>query len=995
MAYIPGTNGNDDLYSGRNADYLDGGAGDDTLVGNGGDDTLEGGKGNDSLEGGSGADTFVYALGDGNDTITDYDEEDIIKFTSGTPKPSKKGNNIIFTVGSGSQKGTITVLNALKDGKIVTYIDADAVEHKYNEPFTINGTKLTLSESYSKKSFNITDYGTDYEDIKTIDASAIGQDISITGNDQKNVIIGGEGNDTLIGGAGNDNLTGGDGADVFVWNKGDGNDKITDYANEDKISINGTTVKKFAKSGNDLVLRLASGDKITVVGGAEDGKFINYTDDNGPATYPKVWEVNEKGTSVSLLSAYSADSFDVTANEDFGTTARTIDASAVDHDLSITGNKQNNVIIGADGDNVIDGGKGKDKIYGGAGNNTLIGGAGNDTLTGGEGDNVFEYANGDGNDVITNYKSGDVIQLTSGTVRSAVLTGNDYVFTVGKGKITVKDAKNKYIQVADADGNITWYPDPPDDGFTYSNGTVTLKKKYVGDTFDVSQFEDGFAGKVYTIDASRVKHDMTIIANKEANEIIGTNEDDYIDGAAGKDTISGGDGNDTVVGGKGNDNLSGGDGADVFVWNKGDGNDKITDYTNEDTIQIVGSTVTTVNASGDNLIMTIGKNKITIVGGADKVISYTDDEHPDGITYPEVVDTVVFNKKGTAATILAEFNEDEYNFADNKTLISLDASAVTHDISITGNKKANNIIGSDGADTINGGKGNDTIAGGKGNDKLYGGSGADVFVWNKGDGKDKILDYDSEDSLVINGDTYKNYSVAKNGEDIILNFTSSGKKITITGGADKVISGTDDNGEFVIGSPIVWDEDHTSATLTAGYSKDSFDSTDYSEYVDTLATINASQVTHDLTIIANKNANRIVGSEEEDYIDGGTGKDTIYGGDGDDTLLGSAGNDKLYGQAGNDSLWGGAGTDTLTGGEGADTFVFYGTDGKNTITDYDSSVDTIVALSGNVALANVVGDDVIFKVGSGQITVQNGRTQYTEVVDSSGNRLAWRNSDRS
>ena len=29
MAYISGTNGNDDLYSGRNADHLDGGAGDD------------------------------------------------------------------------------------------------------------------------------------------------------------------------------------------------------------------------------------------------------------------------------------------------------------------------------------------------------------------------------------------------------------------------------------------------------------------------------------------------------------------------------------------------------------------------------------------------------------------------------------------------------------------------------------------------------------------------------------------------------------------------------------------------------------------------------------------------------------------------------------------------------------------------------------------------------------------------------------------------------
>ena len=73
---------------------------------------------------------------------------------------------------------------------------------------------------------------------------------------------------------------------------------------------------------------------------------------------------------------------------------------------------------------------------------TLIGGTGNDTLIGGEGSNVFVYASGGGNDVITNYKSGDVIQV-SGTVGSATfnsVSGN-YVFTVGTGKITVKTSR--------------------------------------------------------------------------------------------------------------------------------------------------------------------------------------------------------------------------------------------------------------------------------------------------------------------------------------------------------------------------------------------------------------------------------------------------------------------------------------------------------------------------------------------------------------------------
>lgn len=53
-------------------DSLDGGAGNDTIFGNDGDDTLVGGADDDSLTGGDGDDTFVYAPGDGDDEITDF-----------------------------------------------------------------------------------------------------------------------------------------------------------------------------------------------------------------------------------------------------------------------------------------------------------------------------------------------------------------------------------------------------------------------------------------------------------------------------------------------------------------------------------------------------------------------------------------------------------------------------------------------------------------------------------------------------------------------------------------------------------------------------------------------------------------------------------------------------------------------------------------------------------------------------------------------------------
>ena len=72
---ITGTDNNDTLYGGAGNNTLNGGKGKDTLKGWWGDDTLTGGKGDDYLEGGTGDDTYLYAKGDGNDTIYNYDRQ--------------------------------------------------------------------------------------------------------------------------------------------------------------------------------------------------------------------------------------------------------------------------------------------------------------------------------------------------------------------------------------------------------------------------------------------------------------------------------------------------------------------------------------------------------------------------------------------------------------------------------------------------------------------------------------------------------------------------------------------------------------------------------------------------------------------------------------------------------------------------------------------------------------------------------------------------------
>lgn len=60
------------------------------------------------------------------------------------------------------------------------------------------------------------------------------------------------------------------------------------------------------------------------------------------------------------------------------------------------------------------------------------------------------------------------------------------------------------------------------------------------------------------------------------------------------------------------------------------------------------------------------------------------------------------------------------------------------------------LLGEAGADRLAGAAGNDTLTGGKGNDILSGGAGADTFVFRKGDGKDRITDFNpDQDRLLI------------------------------------------------------------------------------------------------------------------------------------------------------------------------------------------------------------------------------------------------------
>jgi small basic protein len=98
--------------------------------------------------------------------------------------------------------------------------------------------------------------------------------------------------------------------------------------------------------------------------------------------------------------------------------------------------------------------------------------------------------------------------------------------------------------------------------------------------------------------------------------IIGSTGDDTLYGGVGDDVIAADAGNDTIVGGEGDDWLSGGAGSDTFKYEKGDGNDTITDWhKTDDVIEYSGFSDYELTLSTETIISASEKT-ITLIDGS-------------------------------------------------------------------------------------------------------------------------------------------------------------------------------------------------------------------------------------------------------------------------------------------------------------------------------------------------------------------------------------------
>ncbi|ASF45650.1 hypothetical protein CEK71_05960 [Methylovulum psychrotolerans] len=369
---LSGLDGDDIIYGANLADTLSGDAGSDYLSGEGGDDVLSGGLGNDGLKGGDGADIFLFAKGDGYDTIQiEYyyeNNHDIVKFT-----------NVASTELAGVKQGSYGEL-------LLSYGDGDHLhidKYFYGSAYRIgeihfsDGVVWTWENIYLQ-ALHATegdDYLTGLENSENTLAGLAGND-KLTGGSLADHLDGGSGYDTLYGNAGDDSLSGGLSGDV-LWG-GDGDDTLSGDGGNDVL---------YGERGNDILSGGNGKDTYLFSIGAGQDLINNYHADNKADTIrfdnvglADVTAINRSGDD--LIIHYGTDD-QLTVSGQFGGGDYQVDRFSFMNYFNGPGPRH--IVV----DNIIVGGDGDDNLVGTDANDLLVGQAGADSLTGGEGNDVY------------------------------------------------------------------------------------------------------------------------------------------------------------------------------------------------------------------------------------------------------------------------------------------------------------------------------------------------------------------------------------------------------------------------------------------------------------------------------------------------------------------------------------------------------------------------------------------------------------------------------
>ena len=935
---IYGGDGNDSLTGQDGNDYLEGNAGDDILRSDyGGNDTLWGGAGNDILEADQGDDTYVFKLGDGQDTIFDKYYQGSSYYDAGNDTVNFEGlsvNDINFRAENS------TIIAEIKNTSDKLTINTQSNSNFRIENYVFSDATLTYDEVIQRLVTNGTDnddniYGSDYNDR----IYGFGGDDTLQGYQGNDSIYSGDGNDSITGNDGNDSLEGYHGDDTYIFKLGDGQDTITDsyYQSSINYDAGNDTVKFEGLSTDDVTFRgensniiaeiINTSDKLTITNQSNSNfRIENYIFSDATLTYDEVIQrLITKGTDSSeqIYGSAGNDKIYGLGGDD------TITGSSGND--SLYGGDGNDSLIGNDGNNYMQGDSGNDTLVGDYySNDTLVGGAGDDLLKGAIGNNTYIFKTGDGQDTINEYYYTHNSNYDGGndTVRFEGLSIDDVNFRAENSNIIaeIKNTSDKLTIMTQSNSNYVI------ENYVFSDATLTynevLQRLITNGTDSAEElYGSDYSEKIYGFGGN--------------DTITGYQGNDSLYGGEGNDSLAGKEGNDYLAGGAGNDSLAGDSGNDTYVFAVGGGQDTINDnyYTYNagvsDTLNFDNLSVNDVNfrAENSNIIAEIKNtsDQITLINQTNEINQIENYVFTDAaLTYNDLLTRLVINGTDNAENISgSNYNEKIYGFDGNDTINALGGNDSIYggdgNDYIDGGASNNYLQGDAGNDTLIGGTSLDTLVGGAGNDSLAGNYGNDNYVFAVGGGQDTINDnyytYDAGANDTLNFDNLSVNDVNFRGSstNIVAEIKSTTDNITLLNQYDPYQRIEN----FVF----------SDATLT---------------YNDVLTRLTISGTDNDESLNGSYYfADKIYGNGGNDTISGGnSGSDSLYGGDGNDYLQGGYSNDYLQGDAGddtligsssNDILSGGAGNDSLAGETSSDTYIFALGGGNDTIYDYSGS----------------------------------------------------------
>ncbi|TND00644.1 MAG: outer membrane adhesin-like protein [Rhodocyclaceae bacterium] len=711
---------------------LIGTAADDLLIGYASDDVLVGSAGDDTLLGGAGNDDYVFRRGDGRDTIGESDA------TAGNVDTLQLADLTVGEVTLGIDGFDLLLQVTGSDDAVRMPNWFDSASTRVERIVLADGTVWDAAaiQALVSPATSADDYLVGLETDDTLDGGA-----------GKDAIFGMDGNDVLIGGRDGDALFGGSGSNEYRIGRSQGLDRIYSAAGAEDSIVFGPGI-----AFDDLSIQFRQGgwndqeqySPTTVAIGIGNGEGVLIRDDPDADSLGDLGLFGLRQVSLDDGTVLTLD--ELIALADGGVPGGQTGDFWSDNELR--GSVASDDIAGGMYNDVIDARDQADEVYGGEGNDIIAGGKGADFLDGGDGSDVYVYNPGDGADVVDNTwdfgGSANVISFGGGLspadVRAYVNGDGELVLRDGKrGDAVTMRGNMTYAQFIDLSGSYQAFhlgDLRADFSAQLAGASAEAPFALFADAADYIENGEGVWGG----DRALVYAQLGDLFAQSLRFDLGAG-DDVIDGSVLSDVIEAGDGDNVVHAGAGSDSIYAGEGNDVVdagsgddYVNTGDGNDVIDAGDGNDVIVVAGGGVKQVAGGA-------GDDTYDFSPGAHLVI---DDQALPGagnrLVFGSGIDWDWVRGSIEGGQFVLRIGEDggEVRFA-NFDPADPRASASVDWIEKDGNAYSWSELFDRGIDVV-GTEGEDVLAGGEGNDTLAGARGNDVYLFNRGDGNDVIVD---------------------------------------------------------------------------------------------------------------------------------------------------------------------------------------------------------------------------------------------------------------